>query len=170
MVKAMCKCTANYSLHTMRELDLMKYWSSLFWQFQHSNLFKMYHHDDVIKWKHFPRYWPFVRGIHRSPVNSPHKGQWRGALIFSLICGWKNGWINNREAGDLRRYRAHYDVSGMTKKCFRIQTHWNACSLQHIETPVILTQHCLPKNNIKSYSSIITYFCSVVVSKIFVWL
>ena len=32
-------------------------------------------HDDVIKWKHFPRYWPFVRGIHPSPVNSPHKGQ-----------------------------------------------------------------------------------------------
>ena len=42
-------------------------------------------HDDVIKWKHFPRYWPFVRGIHRSPMNSPHKGQWRGALIFTLI-------------------------------------------------------------------------------------
>ena len=39
-------------------------------------------HDNVIKWKHFPRYWPFVRGIHRSPVNSPHKGQWRGALVF----------------------------------------------------------------------------------------
>ena len=36
------------------------------------------HHDDVIKWKHFRRYWPFVWGIHRSPVNSPHKGQWRG--------------------------------------------------------------------------------------------
>ena len=51
-------------------------------------------HDDVIKWKHFPRYWPFVRGIHRSPVNSPHKGQWRGALIFSLICLWINGWVN----------------------------------------------------------------------------
>ena len=54
-------------------------------------------HDDVIKWKHFPRYWPFVRGIHRSPVNSPHKGQWRGALMFSLICAWINrkqlwGW------------------------------------------------------------------------------
>ena len=43
-------------------------------------------HDDVVKWKHFPRYWPFVRGIHRSPVNSTHKGQWRGALMFSLIC------------------------------------------------------------------------------------
>ena len=49
-------------------------------------------HDDVIKWKHFPRYWPFVRGIHRSPVNSPHKGQWRGAMMFSLICVWINGW------------------------------------------------------------------------------
>ena len=40
-------------------------------------------HDDVIKWKHFPRYWPFVRGIHRSPVNSPHKGRWRKALCKS---------------------------------------------------------------------------------------
>ena len=41
-------------------------------------------HDDVIKWKHFPRYWPFVRGLHRSPANSPHKGHWRGALIFFI--------------------------------------------------------------------------------------
>ena len=51
-------------------------------------------HDDVIKWKHFPRYWPFVSGIHRSPKDSPHTGQWRGALIFSLICAWTNGWTN----------------------------------------------------------------------------
>ena len=42
-------------------------------------------HDDVIKWKHFPCDRPFMRGIHRSPVNSPHKGQWRGVLMFSLI-------------------------------------------------------------------------------------
>ena len=70
-------------------------------------------HDDVIKWKHFPRYWPYVRGIHRSRVNSPQKGQWRGALMSSLICVWINGWVNNREAGDLRRYRAHYDVTVM---------------------------------------------------------
>ena len=67
-------------------------------------------HDDVIKWKYFPRYWPFVRGIHRPPVNSPHKGQWRGALMFTLICARINGWVNNCEAGDLRRNRAHYDV------------------------------------------------------------
>ena len=67
-------------------------------------------HDDVMKWKHFPRYWPFVREIHRSPVNFPHKGQWRGALMFSLIYAWINDWVNNREAGDLRPYRGHYDV------------------------------------------------------------
>ena len=72
-------------------------------------------HDDVIKWKHFSRYWPFVWGIHRSPVNSPHKGQWRGALMFSLICVWINDWENNREAGDLRRYRTHYDVIVMAR-------------------------------------------------------
>ena len=47
-------------------------------------------HDDVIKWKYFPRYWPFVRGTHRWPVNSPRKGQWRKALMFSLICAWTN--------------------------------------------------------------------------------
>ena len=70
--------------------------------------------DDVIKWKHFPRYWPFVRGIHRLPVNSPHKGQWRGALMFSLIWAWINGWVNNRKAGDLRRHGAHYDVIVMS--------------------------------------------------------
>ena len=49
----------------------------------------------------------FVRGIHRSPVNFPHKGQWRGDLMFSLTCAWVNGWVNNR---DLRHHRAHYDV------------------------------------------------------------
>ena len=73
-------------------------------------------HDDVIKWRHFPRYWSLVRGIHRSPVNSPHKGQWRGALMFSLICVWINGWVNNGEACDLRRHRPHYDVIVMS--CF----------------------------------------------------
>ena len=83
---------------------------------------RQYIHDDVTKWKHFPRYWPFVRGIHRAPVNSPHKGQWRGALMFSLICVWINGWVNNREAGDLRRYRAHYDVTVMFQ--MTINHHW----------------------------------------------
>ena len=87
-------------------------------------------HGDVIKWKHFPRYWPFVRGIHRSPVNSPHKGQWHGALMFSFICVWINGLANNGEAGDLRRYCAHYDVTVMvqvwviTTGLLRIKMSW----------------------------------------------
>ena len=54
------------------------------------NRWLLFAHNDVIKWKHFPRYWPFARGIHRSPMNSPHKGQWRGTLMFSLICAWIN--------------------------------------------------------------------------------
>ena len=74
-------------------------------------------HDDVIEWKHFPRYCTFVLGIHQSLANSPHKGQWRGALIFSLICAWINGWVNNRDAGNLRRHRAHYDVIVMWWMC-----------------------------------------------------
>ena len=80
-----------------------------------------WYHDDVIKWKHFPCNWPFVRGIHRWAVNSPHKGQWRGALMFTSICARINGWINNREAGDLRRHLAHSDVivmiSGTIERC-----------------------------------------------------
>ena len=60
--------------------------------------------------KHFPRYWSFVWGIHRSPVNSPHKGQWRISLMFSLIYARINGWVNTGEAGDLRHHHAHYDA------------------------------------------------------------
>ena len=64
-------------------------------------------------WRHqmesFPRYWRFVRGIRRSSANSPHKGQWQ-ILMFSLICARINGWVNSREAGNLRRHHAHYDI------------------------------------------------------------
>ena len=61
---------------------------------------------------------PFTREIHQSPVNSPHKEQWRGDLMFSLICASINDWVNNREAADLRRHRAHYDVIVMiTEHC-----------------------------------------------------
>ena len=96
-------------------------------------------HDDV-KWKHFPRYWPFVRVIHRSPVNSPHKGQWREALMFSLICAWLNGRVNNREAGDLRRHLAHYDAIVM------YETHFYPMNLQYLDLskPIIAFQ-CIPR-------------------------
>ena len=43
----------------------------------------------------------------------PHKGQWRGALVFPLICAWINGWVNNGVAGDLRRHRVHYYITVM---------------------------------------------------------
>ena len=70
-------------------------------------------HDDVIKWKHFPRNWPFVRGIRRSPVDSHHKGQIRRALMFSVIYAWINSWANNPNAGDLGCHGANHDVTVM---------------------------------------------------------
>ena len=93
-------------------------------------------HDDVIKWKHFSHCWPFVRGIPRSPENSPHKGQWRRALMFSLICVW----VNNHKAGDLRRYRAHYDVSVMGPHII-----WRI--LTHVHSPGLLGWHLLKCNS-----------------------
>ena len=70
------------------------------------------------RWRHqmetFSALLAICAGNSPVPVNSPHKGQWRGALVFSLICAWINDWVNNREAGDLRRRRSHYDVIVMT--------------------------------------------------------
>ena len=77
-------------------------------------------HDDVMKWRHFLHYWPFVQRIHRSPVDSPHKGQWRKALIFSLIYASMNDWVNSHEAGDLRPHHAHYNVTVMYLDVFML--------------------------------------------------
>ena len=79
-------------------------------------------HDDVIKWTKIPRYWPFVRGIHRSPVNFPHKGQWRGASMFSFICASMKRLSKNDEAVNLRRHRSHYDVTVII--CPSFPLHW----------------------------------------------
>ena len=89
-------------------------------------------HVDVIKWKHFPRYWPYVPGIHRSPVNCPHTGQWRGVLIFSLIWARINGWVNNRNAGELRRHRAQHDVIVMG----------NSGSGFYLKKSLVITMYC----------------------------
>ena len=48
--------------------------------------------------------------IHRSAVDAPHKGRWRGALMFSLICAWTNSLANKQDAGDFRHHRVHYEV------------------------------------------------------------
>ena len=115
-----CKCNTIYPNQVIQANAMLIVWHLLYAKLLWSSPCCSQLHDDVIKWKHFPRYWPFVRGIHRSPVNSPHKGQWRGALMFSLICVWINGWVNNHDAGDLRRYRAHYDVIVMA--CWQVYT------------------------------------------------
>ena len=78
--------------------------------------------------------------VGNSPVNSPHKGQWRGALIFSLICVWINGWVNNREAGDLRCYRVHYDVSVMHSKIY-------STYISYIFIPCLYNNSSYPFNN-----------------------
>ena len=110
------------------------------------SLFREPFHDDVIKWKYFPRHWPFVRGIHQWPVKSPHKrlvtrsfdvffygwvndreaGDWRrhrapyDVIVVVILCSaaasWNCIWTNNRDAGDLRHHRAHYDVMVMREK------------------------------------------------------
>ena len=97
-------------------------------------------HDDVNKWKHFPRYWPFVRGIQLSPVNSPHKGRWRGALIFSLICAKINGWVSTHEAGDLRRHRAHYGVIVMQFYICQIDNNPPNIQFWWTAVPIICSQ------------------------------
>ena len=95
------------------------------------------------------------------PVNSPHKGQWRGSLMFSFICVWINGWVNNREAGDLRRYRAHYDVTVMTESngianndiplCRYMLQQWTELPIQHTTylhlsfTPSLSLSHSLTR-------------------------
>ena len=110
-------CTSQYSYGTLEQLWKRDQPHTKFQVMSKSDNITTHPwptHDDVIKWKHFPRNWPFVRGIHRSPVNSSHKGQWRGALMFSLMWVWINDWVNNREASDLRRYRTHYDVIVMS--------------------------------------------------------
>ena len=85
--------------------------------------------------------------IDRSQVNSPHKGQWQGALIFLLICAWINGWVNNGKAGDLRRHRAHYDITVMViQQCSHRSnvprtTLWSVQNFMQMQNQ--FTSHCL---------------------------
>ena len=81
--------------------------------------------------------------------NSPHKGQWRGALMFSLICIRINGWVNNREAGDLIRHRGHYVVLVMTRNDFHCPGH---LSVEKLTT-------CSAWQQIKYQHSALLTFC-----------
>ena len=84
------------------------------WLTTWARLSQKYH--DLIKWKHFPRYWPFVRGIHRC-IPLTIKASDAELWPFIMLCIWTNGWTNNREAGDLRRHQAHNVVT--------VMRHWD---------------------------------------------
>ena len=134
-----CYCTVNWNLYTKFRWNLI---STFYLMDMHLNTFLRWRsfclalnvltRDDVIKWEYFPRHWTFMRGIHRWPVKSPHKGQWRRAVMFYLICAWTNGWVRNRVVDDLSRHGANYDVIVMcwqplcawvTVKDLAIHTH-----------------------------------------------
>ena len=80
----------------------------------------------------------------------PHKGQWRGALMFSLICAWINGLVNNREDGDFRHHRAHYDVIVMF--CSRQYRYTNVNASQFSSNSIVGQQRVwvIDKRNIKA--------------------
>ena len=113
-------------------------------------------HNDAIKWKPFPRYWSFVRGINRSPVNSPHKGHWRGALMFSLICAlnkrftkqsWGR-WFEMPSHSLWRHCNAYF--TGDTAQalgrsaCCKFSMLWE-CRLSDIRKPIKKQQHFIPQ-------------------------
>ena len=125
-------------------------------------------HDEVIVWKHFLLYWPFVPGIHLSPVNSPHKGQWCRALMFSLICAWINSWVNNSEAGDLRCHCAHYDGTVISTQSVKYNHHLANQYMatwfkpEHIFGEMSLVHMMALRNNgNQCYSKALLYFCLV---------
>ena len=89
-------------------------------------------------------------GNHRSPVNSSHKGQWRGAFVFSLICTLTNSWVNNRDASDLRRHRAHYDVIVM-----RISWGEDTTSFEELEKCSEIPRWCHCNQEMDTLSSYI---------------
>ena len=117
-------CVSVVLLDARRQGVFLKVWPSRFRHKKSGNGSEWYSW-----WGHpmetIPRYWPFGRGVHRSSENSPHKGKWRGALMFSLICAWTNGWANIRDAGDLRRRRTNYGTTVMIDLVwlFRPQCH-----------------------------------------------
>ena len=71
------------------------------------------------RWRQDLYYWPFVRGIHRLPVDSLTKDQKRGDLVIYFMLVWTSWWTNTRAT----TWRSGY-VSAMLSK---IETLWNVC-------------------------------------------
>ena len=104
----MCKILDTLKFHQHHHAHIRTHWDRSWWSHQMETFSAL-----------------LVNCAGNSPVTGefPHKRQWRGASMFSLICAWINGLVNNREAGDLRRHPAHYDVSVMS---FHISMEGNA--------------------------------------------
>ena len=120
-------CNARFIIFPHSEMRRMKCDKSIWYDYVRPYVF--YALDIVIAaswWRHQMEIFSALLAlcVGNSPVlvKSPHKGQWRGALVFSLICTRINGWVNNDEAGDLRRNHAHYDVTVMFMK-------WIECNI-----------------------------------------
>ena len=121
-------------------------------------------------WRHqmeiFSALLAFVLGIRRSPENSPHKGQWRGALMLSLIYAWINGWVHNGEAGDLRRHRNHYDVIVMISFSLwwptLLQTH---LSSMNVIPACWLCDHKCFDNNERAFSTQFQNYFNIIISR-----
>ena len=108
-------------------------------------------HDDVMKWKHFPRYWSFVRGIHRSPVNPPHKGPVTRSfdVLFDLrlnkrLSKQSWGWWFETPSHPLWRHRnvkyhhSHNEpmasqITGVSIVCWDQRKHQRSASLDFCE-------------------------------------
>ena len=86
-----------------------------------------------------------------SPVTGefPHKGQWRGAVMFTLICVWINYWAKNREAGDLRRHRAHYGVTVMSSSALN-----TSVGALYTESPCVFYSWVLRPHNLQKKNEI----------------
>ena len=110
---AVVETTPNFE-HTKRHRRTTRCLIWVIWR-----TFATFQRDRLSWWRHqmepFYALLVLCAGISPVSVNSPHKGQWREALMFSLICAWINDWVDNREAGDLRRHHGHYDVIVMCK-------------------------------------------------------
>ena len=118
----------------------------------------------------FQRYWPFVWGIHRSPMNSPHKGQWRGALMFSLICALNKqswGWWFETPSHSLWH---HCDVHNSWNIPYAQRRLWKRFRLLRKSTAVRTTKYWHPPNTTITNRE---FFCNrnwFVVVNLRVWL
>ena len=120
-----CRCTqiiiSNHSGNYANLYPVCRYWVhySVLWS-------RAFSEGDVEHswWRHQMEAFSALLAI--CARNSPVPGEFptqrpvTPSCDVSLICVWINGWVNNRKAGDLRRYRAHYDVSVMLLECPKV--------------------------------------------------